>query len=68
MTHHCDFCGVDVDAVGDDPCACPSCGVTEYDWQHEFGIDEPWLKPLPLQVIPAETERKQLYSISTGTG
>ena len=51
-THHYDFCGRDIvadDVEYPDGCPgfgdeCPNCGATSNDYQHEFGIDEPWVK------------------------
>ena len=47
MTHHCDFCNTDIvpeDIPGG--LACPHCGASNMDYQHEFGIDEPWVQSL----------------------
>jgi DNA-directed RNA polymerase subunit RPC12/RpoP len=45
--YHCDFCNRDVVAeseVDTTGCMrCPHCGVTDRDYQWEFGFDEPWL-------------------------
>ena len=57
-THHCDFCNRDVEADFDEQtyvARCPRCGVTDMDYQFEFGIDEPWLRSL--QEHPSEPEQ-----------
>ena len=53
-THHCDHCNKDIVPEVDDPCGsvseaaarCPHCGASDLDYQHEFGLDEPWVKLL----------------------
>ena len=53
LTHHCDYCSRDIVAEYDDDefgmtstARCPHCGASSNDYQHEFHIDEPWVKDL----------------------